>query len=113
GCAGAWTLRVLRAAQGAHFGLSIREHADLAAIVRDYPGLSVATVVGGGTSIYQLDLRGPVAWILGNEGAGVSDELAAAAKARASIPMASGSESLNVAAAAAVCLFEAQRQRLV
>jgi TrmH family RNA methyltransferase len=111
GCAGAWSMRVLRAAQGAHFGLAIREQADLADIVRNYGGLAVATVVDGGTPLYELDLRGPVAWIFGNEGAGVSAALAAAAKARATIPMAFGSESLNVAAAAAVCLFEALRQR--
>ena len=111
GCAGAWSMRVLRAAQGAHFGLAIREQADLAEIVRNYGGLAVATVVHGGTPLYELDLRGPVAWIFGNEGAGVSGTLAVAAKARATIPMASGSESLNVAAAAAVCLFEALRQR--
>ena len=111
GCAGAWTPRVLRAAQGAHFGLAMRERGDLAAIARDFAGLSVATLAAGGASLYSLDLSGPVAWIFGNEGAGVSPELAAAAKARATIPMASGSESLNVAAAAAVCLFEAVRQR--
>jgi len=111
GCAGAWTMRVLRAAQGAHFGLAIREHEDLAAVVKSYPGLAFATVVSGGTSLYELDLRGPVAWVFGNEGAGVSETLAAAATARATIPMASGSESLNVAAAAAVCMFEALRQR--
>lgn len=112
GCAGAWTMRVLRAAQGAHFGLAIREHQDLLATVEDFTGLSVATVAGGGTPLYELDLRGPVAWIFGNEGAGVSAALASAAKVRATIPMAAGSESLNVAAAAAVCLFEARRQFL-
>lgn len=111
GCAGAWTLRVLRAAQGAHFGLAIRECDDLVAAVRDFPGLSVATLATGGESLYALDLAGPVAWIFGNEGAGVSAALTSAAKARATIPMASAAESLNVAAAAAVCLFEAARQR--
>ena len=111
GCAGTWTPRVLRAAQGAHFGLAWRETDDLVAVVRDYAGLSVATLANGGTALYDLKLGGPVAWIFGNEGAGVSPALAAAAKARATIPMASGSESLNVAAAAAVCLFEAARQR--
>ncbi len=111
GCAGAWTMRVLRAAQGAHFGLAIREHENLAELTQQYGGLSVATLVSGGTSLYELDLRGPVAWIFGNEGAGVSPTLAAVAKARTTIPMASGSESLNVAAAAAICLFEAVRQR--
>lgn len=111
GCAGVWTPRVLRAAQGAHFGLALRDAEDLATMVRNFAGLSVATLAAGGTSLYALDLAGPVAWIFGNEGAGVSAMLAAAAKARATIPMASGSESLNVAAAAAVCLFEAARQR--
>ena len=111
GCAGAWTPRVLRAAQGAHFSLMFRETDDLASLVRGYAGLSVATLATGGESIYSLDLSGPVAWIFGNEGAGVSLELAAAAQSRATIPMASGSESLNVAAAAAICLFESVRQR--
>lgn len=113
GCAGVWTPRVLRAAQGAHFALAIREESDLPALARDFAGLSVATVVRGGTPLFELDLAGPVAWIFGNEGAGVSPELAAAAKARASIPMHAASESLNVAAAAAVCLFEAVRQRKI
>lgn len=111
GCASAWSMRVLRAAQGAHFGLAIREHADLGAFVAAYRGLSVATVVTGGKPLFDLDLGGPVAWIFGNEGAGVSAALAAAARARATIPMAADTESLNVAAAAAVCLFESLRQR--
>lgn len=111
GCAGAWTPRVLRAAQGAHFSLRLRETGDLASVVAGFPGLSVATVVKDGKSLYELELRGPVAWIFGNEGAGVSPELEAAAKACATIPMAAATESLNVAAAAAVCLFEAVRQR--
>lgn len=111
GCAGAWTPRVLRAAMGAHFSLALRETADLVATARGFAGLSVATLVRGGTPLYELDLAGPVAWIFGNEGAGVSAALAAAAKARATIPMHAASESLNVAGAAAVCLFEAVRQR--
>jgi len=113
GCAGAWTPRVLRAAQGAHFALAIREVSDLTVIVGEFAGLSVATLVQGGTPLYQLDLAGPVAWIFGNEGAGVSPTLAAAAKARATIPMHAATESLNVAAAAAICLFEAVRQRKI
>lgn len=111
GCAGVWTPRVLRAGQGAHFALAIREIDDLATFVKGLAGLSVATLTDGGASLYDLDLSGPVAWIFGNEGAGVSPQLAAAAKTCATIPMASGSESLNVAAAAAVCLFETVRQR--
>jgi len=48
---------------------------------------------------------------VGNEGAGLSPQLIAAANVRATIPLAAGTESLNVAAAVAVCLFEASRQR--
>lgn len=112
GCAGAWTPRVLRAGQGAHFSLSIREQADLAAAMAAGPATSIATVARDGTSIYELDLRRPLLWLLGNEGAGVSAHLVAAASLRATIPLAGGTESLNVAAATAVCLFEARRQRL-
>ncbi len=111
GCAGAWTSRVLRAAQGAHFSLRIREQVDLAAALADCPGTSVATVARGGRSLYELDLSGPMVWLVGNEGAGLSPGLIAAARVRATIPVAAGTESLNVAAAAAVCLFESSRQR--
>ncbi|MDE2598013.1 MAG: RNA methyltransferase [Rhodocyclaceae bacterium] len=111
GCAGAWTPRVLRAAQGAHFSLNIREQLDLPAVLGqlDMPG--VATVVEGATPLYQLDLKRPVAWLFGNEGAGLSPALQAAARLRATIPLAAATESLNVAAAAAICLFEGLRQR--
>jgi TrmH family RNA methyltransferase len=111
GCAGAWTPRVLRAAQGAHFVLAIREQADLAGFLKQYGGTSVAAVAHEGESLYALDLSGPVAWLFGNEGAGISPELIAASRRRATIPLAPESESLNVAAAAAVCLFEMRRQR--
>jgi TrmH family RNA methyltransferase len=112
GCAGAWTLRVLRAAQGAHFSLAIREQADLAGAIAANERLSIATVADDGVDIYDVDLSAPVFWLFGNEGAGVSPGLVAAARIRATIPLAAGTESLNVAAAAAVCLFEARRQRL-
>jgi TrmH family RNA methyltransferase len=62
-------------------------------------------------SLYALDLRQPVVWLFGNEGAGLSAELIVAAQQRVTIPLAVATESLNVAAAAAVCLFEAVRQR--
>ena len=112
GCAGAWTARVLRAGQGAHFSLTIREQVNLAAVLAAGSATSIATVAGGGTNLYQIDLTGPVFWLVGNEGAGLSADLIAAADVRATIPLASGIESLNVAAATAVCLFEASRQRL-
>jgi TrmH family RNA methyltransferase len=112
GCAGAWTAKVLRAGQGAHFDLALREHADLSGFLAAYAGTSVATVARDGEPLYALDLVGPVAWIFGNEGAGVSEISALAARRRATIPLAPGCESLNVAAAAAICLFEERRQKL-
>ena len=111
GCAGVWTPRVLRAGQGAHFGLRIREQADLLATLDQCRGLLIATVAREGVSLYALDLRQPVVWLFGNEGAGLSAELIVAAQQRATIPLAVATESLNVAAATAVCLFEAVRQR--
>lgn len=111
GCAGAWTGRVLRGGQGAHFSLGIREEVDLAAALAAGPTQSVATVAHGGSSLFDLDLTGPIHWLVGNEGAGLSVQLIAAARQRATIPLAAGTESLNVAAATAVCLFEANRQR--
>ena len=63
-------------------------------------------------SLYDLDLTGPVAIVLGNEHRGVSNEAALAADATFRVPMAGMIESLNVSVAAAVCVFEAYRQRL-
>ena len=111
GCVGAWAPRVLRAAQGAHFDLSIREHADLAGLMADFSGTTLAATAHGGEPLFQLDLTGRLAWLFGNEGAGISPQLEPRAQLRAAIPMASGSESLNVAAAAAICLFEEVRQK--
>ncbi len=111
GCAGAWTPRVLRAAQGAHFNLRIREQAALATIINNYRGHTVAAIAHGGASLYSMDLRGQTAWLFGSEGQGISPELLSLADAGVTIPLAGDSESLNVAAAAAVCLFEAVRQR--
>jgi TrmH family RNA methyltransferase len=60
--------------------------------------------------VFNADLTGSVALIFGNEGAGVSAELAACSQEAIAIPMTAETESLNVAAAAAVCLFERVRQ---
>lgn len=111
GCAQAWSPRVLRAAMGAHFVLRIHEHAVLEDILRGYAGSSISTSLQGGKTIYELDLTGPVAWIFGNEGAGLSAEVERLARHTALIPMPGRTESLNVAAAAAVCLFEEVRQK--
>jgi TrmH family RNA methyltransferase len=111
GCAGVWTPRVLRAAQGGHFGLTLHEQIDLPEFLARYQGVSVAAVVSGGVPLYGFSCTDRLAWVFGSEGEGVSPEVLHAVRQRISIPMASGSESLNVASAAAVCLFEMCRQR--
>lgn len=101
-CADPWSPKVLRAAMGGHFALGIRQVDDLAAAV---PGTRlICTVVHGGRPLREANLAG--AWAFGAEGAGLSAELLAKAAERVTIPMAGG-ESLNVAAAAAICLYEA------
>jgi len=106
----AWSPRVLRAGMGAHFALSIHEEADLIAAARDFPGRLVATRVGAPRAIFDVDLKGSVGLMFGNEGAGLSAALLATAHLVVTIPMPGSAESLNVAAAAAVCLFERVRQ---
>lgn len=110
-CAFVWSPKVLRAGMGAHFALNIVEGADLGAFLARYRGTSVALAGGAGKSLFELDLRGPVTFIVGNEGAGLSDTVLAAAGASARIPLASGVESLNAGTAGSIALFEAVRQR--
>jgi TrmH family RNA methyltransferase len=112
GCAFAWSPKVLRAGQGAHFHLEIHEDADLPAWARAYRGKVVATASDAGDSLYETDLTGPVAIAIGNEGSGISDALRSIAQTTVAIPMPGRFESLNAAAAAAVCLFECVRQRI-
>ena len=107
----AWSPRVLRAGMGAHFALSIHEGVDLAAAARAFGGALVATRAGTRHSVFEADLRGRIALLLGNEGAGLSAGLLGMAERVVSIPMPGKTESLNIAAAAAVCLFERVRQR--
>ena len=111
GCAFAWSPKVLRAGQGGHFYLDIFEDVDLPAWAKDYRGNLVAAVPSGGESLFAVDLSTPVAMAIGNEGAGLSPALCGLARRRVSIPMPGGFESLNAAAAAAVCLFECVRRR--
>jgi TrmH family RNA methyltransferase len=107
----AWSPKVVRAGMGAHFFLSIFENADLADAVRGFSGCIAAMDAAAPNSVYELDLQGPVAWLFGNEGAGLTEAAMRIAHRRVRIPMPGPAESLNVAAAAAICLFEQVRQR--
>lgn len=107
----AWSPRVLRAGMGGHFELRIREGADAANVLDAFTGQSIATMLGDAARpLFSVDLRQPVAWLFGAEGAGLSDRLAARADTKVTIPMPGRVESLNVGAAVAVCLFEQLRQ---
>jgi TrmH family RNA methyltransferase len=111
GTAFCWSPKVLRAAMGAHFVLDIFENIALAPLVRDARVPVLATSGYAAQQLYALDLRRPVAWVLGHEGQGVSPELLELATHRVAVPHAGRVESLNVAACAAVCFFEGLRQQ--
>jgi TrmH family RNA methyltransferase len=111
GCAFAWSPKVLRAGQGAHFLLNIVEEADLVAFLRTYSGQALALTPHAGQTLYDIDMRPATALLIGNEGAGLSAPLLQAADRRVAIPMPGKTESINAAAAAAICLFEMVRQR--
>jgi TrmH family RNA methyltransferase len=111
GSAYAWSPKVLRAAMGAHFTLRIAETGAIAELARHFRGTVLAADVGG-DDLYAAEWgRGPTLWLFGSEGQGLGADALAAAGKRLRIPLAPGVESLNVSAAAAVCLFEQARRR--
>ena len=110
GCADAWSPRTLRAAMGGHFMLRIHTAADLVRKAQAYSGITIAAAANGAAPPYSLDLRGRIALVFGAEGAGIGNALEREAKLRVAIPMQRGMESLNVAAAAAIVLFDRVRQ---
>jgi TrmH family RNA methyltransferase len=110
GTAFVWSPKVLRSGMGAHFGLDIHEHADLTALIRTAGVPVLATSSHADATLFDADLTQPVAWLFGHEGQGVSEDLLALATQRLAIPHIGEMESLNVAASAAVCLFEQVRQ---
>jgi TrmH family RNA methyltransferase len=110
GCADPWSPKVLRAGMGAHFALKIGGSRNLPGDIESFNGTSICTVPRNGASLPEADLAAPVLWIFGAEGQGVSAALAARASLKITIPMPGGTESLNVAAAAAICFYERARQ---
>lgn len=106
-----WSPKVLRAGMGAHFGLRLVEGLDGEALVALAVPL-VATSSHAGDELPRAALSWPCAWVLGHEGQGVADALRARCALQVRIPQPGGEESLNVAAAAAVCLYESARRRL-
>lgn len=112
GTCAAWSPKVLRSAQGAHFAMTLHEQVDLAAAHERLTVPLAATLLEGGEPLFDVPLPERCAWLMGNEGQGTSPALAALAQLRVYVPQAPHVESLNVAAAAAICLFEQRRRWL-
>lgn len=110
GTAALWSSKVLRAGMGAHFSLRLIEGLQL----EDLAALQVplvATSSHAGSNVCDIPLPQPAAWVLGHEGQGVQPALLERCALMVRIPQPGGEESLNVAAAAAICLYESARQR--
>lgn len=110
GTAALWSPKVLRAGMGAHFALHLVEGVEADALA----ALRVPIVVTSshhGHFLHQQSLPMPCAWAMGHEGQGVSEDLTARAAIKVRIDQPGGEESLNVAAAAAICLYSSSISR--
>ena len=110
-CADPWSPKVLRAGQGGHFSLSILTMKDLTDELSRFSGKVICTGASGGTALSEADLSGRLAWVFGSEGGGLGASTIAEADVRVTIPIAPRTESLNVAASAAICFYEATCSR--
>ena len=105
--------KCLRASSGSIFAVPVLEEPDAGELVAALgaAGLTVlATTPDGATSLDDADLSSPTAWLFGSEAHGLKPEVAELAAARIRIPMPGSAESLNVAAAAAICLYQSSRE---
>ena len=108
GTAALWSPKVLRAGMGAHFALHLVEGIEAAELSLDVP--LVATSSHAAQLVNEAELPVPCAWVFGHEGRGVDAALMQRCALTVRIPQPGGEESLNVAAAAAICLYESARQ---
>jgi len=112
GTAALWSPKVLRAGMGAHFGLRLIEGAGAAAL--DTLALPLlATTPHAEVALHRADLPWPCAWVLGHEGQGIAPDVMERCAMAVRIAQPGGEESLNVAVAAAICLYESSRRRAV
>ncbi|MGV3499911.1 MAG: TrmH family RNA methyltransferase [Hydrogenophaga sp.] len=111
GTAALWSPKVLRAGMGAHFGLHLVEGLDVSALQALQMPLLV-TSSHQGEWLHRAVLPWPCAWVMGHEGQGASEELMQRASTFVRIAQPGGEESLNVAAAAAICLHASAISRL-
>ncbi len=104
GTAALWSPKVLRAGMGAHFALRLLEGVDPVEL-DELETPMIVTSSHQGRFLHEQKLPLPCAWVMGHEGQGVSDDLMARASLKVRIDQPGGEESLNVAAAAAICLY--------
>jgi RNA methyltransferase, TrmH family len=109
GSAALWSPKVLRAGMGAHFGLALIDAAE-PALLKQLRLPLLAASSHAEQALPEAPLPRPAAWVFGHEGQGIAAELEARCALRLRIPQPGGEESLNVAAAAAVCLYESARR---
>jgi TrmH family RNA methyltransferase len=112
GCAHLWSSKVLRAGMGAHQLLDLYEGWSNQQVLSAVTAPLLAAMADAPSGLYDIwsELLHPVAWVMGSEGQGVSEDLMTQAKG-VSIPIDPRVESLNVSTAAAICLFETIRAR--
>ncbi len=103
--------KVLRVGMAGHFSLNIKESSDLLKVATDFTGKLLAASLHAEKSLCDCNLRGKLAFVIGNEGAGLTPKLLVSIQQTFIIPMPGQLDSLNAAAATAICLFEAVRQR--
>lgn len=115
GCVDAYAPKTVRSSMGSLFHVPVAAGLDEAAFVKAARAAGYAllvTALDGADNLYKADLSGRLAFVMGNEASGVSDYLLSAADKRVFIPMQGRAESLNVAMAAGIVMFEALRRRL-
>jgi TrmH family RNA methyltransferase len=111
GSADAWSPKCLRGGMGGHFAIEVcRSLQPLSDVGLEFEGRILAASAAADVSLYETDLSGSVAILLGSEGHGISAELERLARTRFRIPTRDAVESLNVGAAAAVICFERARR---
>lgn len=104
--------KCLRASAGSIFALPVLHAPDVPVLIEALrsAGLQVlATTLDGEVSLDDTDLSAPTAWLFGAEAHGLAADVAHRADARVQIPMPGSAESLNIAAAAAICLYQSAR----
>lgn len=112
GSVDAFAPSVIRASAGAVFDLNLYQKIDLAQLIAEHQDYQfIATSSHAEKNVFELDLTGKIGWLVGNEGVGVSPQLLKLATLTTKIPQSEQLESLNLAMATTVCLYEQYRQR--